>query len=69
MKTLISTISLLLASVGVAHAGQYLQASSTITQCPGTAPEVVQIDVTDTASGIAMADNKIRSPSAKPDPI
>ena len=38
---------------------QYLQASSTITQCPGMAPEVVQMDITDAASGVAMAANQI----------
>ena len=37
---------------------QYLQASSTITQCPGMAPEVVQMDITDAASGVAMAANQ-----------
>ena len=38
---------------------QYLQASSTITQCPGMAPEVVQMDITDAASGVAMAANQM----------
>ena len=59
MRKFISALFVLLASVSMAHADQYLQASSTITQCPGTAPEVVGIDVTDAANGIAMADNKI----------
>ena len=59
MRKFISALLVLLASVSMAHADQYLQASSTITQCPGTAPEVVRIDVTDAANGIAMADNKI----------
>ena len=59
MRKFISALFVLLASVSIAHADQYLQASSTITQCPGTAPEVVRIDVTDAANGIAMADNKI----------
>ena len=59
MRKFISALFVLLASVSMAHADQYLQASSTITQCPGTAPEVVRIDVTDAANGIAMADNKI----------
>ena len=38
---------------------QYLQASSTVTQCPGTAPEVVAMDITDAASGVAMEANKM----------
>ena len=37
----------------------YLQASSTITQCPGTEPELVKIDVTDGADGITLENNKI----------
>ena len=44
---------------GMGSADQYLQASSTITQCPGTAPEVVQMDITDAASGVAMAASQI----------
>ena len=66
MKKLISTLFVLLASVSVAKADQYLQASSTITQCPGTAPEVVKMDLTDAASGIAMADNKVTVSEAGP---
>ena len=66
MKKLITALFVLLVSVGVAKADQYLQASSTITQCPGTAPEVVRIDVTDAASGIAMKDNKITVGEAGP---
>ena len=60
MKNLLSVLFCFLMTVGMAHAGgQYLQASSTITQCPGTSPEIVKIDVTDAAKGITMADNKI----------
>ncbi len=66
MKKLISALFVLLASVSMAKADQYLQASSTITQCPGMAPEVVQIDITDAADGIAMADNKITVSEAGP---
>lgn len=66
MKKLISALLVLLASVSMAKADQYLQASSTITQCPGMAPEVVQIDITDAADGIAMADNKITVSEAGP---
>ena len=66
MKKLISALFVLLASVSVAKADQYLQASSTITQCPGTAPEVVKMDLTDAASGIAIMDNKITVSEAGP---
>jgi hypothetical protein len=66
MKKLISALFVLLASVSMAKADQYLQASSTVTQCPGMAPEVVQIDITDAADGIAMADNKITVSEAGP---
>ena len=40
-------------------AAVYLQASSSVTQCPGTAPEVVAMDITDAASGVAMAANQM----------
>ena len=40
-------------------AAHYLQASSSVTQCPGTAPEVVAMDITDAASGVAMAANQM----------
>ena len=66
MKKIISALFVLLASVSMAKADQYLQASSTITQCPGMAPEVVQIDITDAANGITMADNKITVSEAGP---
>ncbi len=66
MKKLISTLFVLLASVSMAKADQYLQASSTITQCPGMAPEVVKMDLTDAASGIAMMDNKVTVSEAGP---
>ena len=66
MNKLISALFVLLASVSMAKADQYLQASSTVTQCPGMAPEVVQIDITDAANGIAMADNKITVSEAGP---
>ena len=66
MKKLISALFVLLASVSMAKADQYLQASSTITQCPGMAPELVQIDITDAANGIAMTDNKITVSEAGP---
>ena len=66
MKKLISALFVLLASVSMAKADQYLQASSTITQCPGMAPEVVKMDLTDAASGIAMMDNKVTVSEAGP---
>ena len=59
MKKLTSALCVVLASVSMANAAQYLQASSTITQCPGTEPELVKIDVTDGADGITLENNKI----------
>ena len=59
MKKLVLTLFALIASVSVAHAGQYLQASSSVTQCPGTAPEVVAMDITDAAKGVTLANNQI----------
>ena len=38
MKKIISTLVVLLTSVVMANAAEYLQASSTITQCPGQGP-------------------------------
>ena len=67
MKKLILSLAVLIASAGVANAGQYLQASSSVTQCPGTAPEVVAMDIVDAAKGIAMANNQITV--GKPGPI
>ena len=52
MKKIISTVFVLLTSMSMANADQYLQASSTITQCPGNAPVVVKMDVTDAANGL-----------------
>ena len=59
MKKVISTLFVFLASVSVAGAAQYLQASSTITQCPGKAPALVKMDITDAANGLALKNNKI----------
>ena len=59
MNKRIAAMCVLMACVSMAKADQYLQASSTLTQCPGTAPEVVRIDVTDGADGITLTDNKI----------
>lgn len=48
------------AETGAAQStAQYLQASSSVTQCPGTAPEVVAMDITDAASGVAMEANRM----------
>ena len=59
MKKLIASLLVISASTGMATGDQFLQASSTTTQCPGTAPETVKIDVVDAANGITLADNKI----------
>ncbi len=66
MKKLTSALFVLLAFVSITKGEQYLQASSTITQCPGVTPEVVRIDVTDAANGITLADNKITVSEAGP---
>ena len=66
MKKLILSLVVLIASASVAHASQYLQASSSVTQCPGTAPEVVSMDIIDAANGIDMADNQITVGEAGP---
>ena len=58
-KMLFSTLIMAVASVSAANAAQYLQASSSVTQCPGTAPEVVTMDIIDAANGISMASNRI----------
>ena len=65
-KRLFSTLVMIVASVGVANASQYLQASSSVTQCPGTAPEVVAMDIVDAASGITLASNGITVGEAGP---
>ena len=41
------------------EADHYLQASSSVTQCPGTAPELVAMDMTDAASGVALEANRM----------
>ena len=66
MKKLVSTLLALAASVSVANAAQYLQASSSVTQCPGKAPTLVEMDIVDAADGIALADNKITVGEAGP---
>ena len=64
MKKRVAALCVLLASVSLAKADQYLQAS--LPQCPGTAAEVVKIDVTDAADGITMTDSKITVSEAGP---
>ncbi len=59
MNRTISAFFALLLCAGIANAGDFLQASSTITQCPGPEATVVEIDVVDGAEGIALEDNKI----------
>ena len=66
MRKLVLTMIVLVASAGVAHAGQYLQASSSVTQCPGTAPMQVEMDIVDAAEGITLADNRITVGEAGP---
>lgn len=58
-KKLFSILVVFVSSLGVANAAEYLQASSSVTQCPGTAPEVVAMDIIDAANGITLADNRI----------
>ena len=65
-KRILSTLIMVVTSVGVANASQYLQASSSVTQCPGTAPEVVTMDIVDAANGITLANNKITIGEAGP---
>ena len=65
-KRLFSTLIMVVTSVGVANASQYLQASSAVTQCPGTAPEVVAMEIVDAANGITLANNKISIGEAGP---
>ncbi len=66
MKKLLLALVVLVASASVANAAQYLQASSTVTQCPGTAPEVVAMDIIDAANGVDMANNQITVSKAGP---
>ncbi len=59
MKKFMMSLFAIGTSLGAANAAEYLQASSSITQCPGTSPEVVAMDITDAADGIVLADNQI----------
>ncbi len=57
-KKIFIALLVFLTTISVANAAQFLQGSSTITQCPGKTPEVVKIDVTDAANGIAITNDK-----------
>ena len=52
--------------LGGGLAGQYLQASSSVTQCPGKAPKLVEMDIVDAANGITLANNKVTVGEAGP---
>ena len=66
MKKLALALVVLVASASVANAAQYLQASSSVTQCPGTAPTLVEMDIIDAANGVDMANNQITVSEAGP---
>ncbi len=66
MKKLMLALVVLVASASVANAAQYLQASSSVTQCPGTAPTLVEMDIIDAANGVDMANNQITVGEAGP---
>ena len=66
MKKLVLTLAAFVASVSVANAAQYLQASSSVTQCPGKAPTLVEMDIVDAANGIALANNQVTVGEAGP---
>ena len=66
MKKLVLTMTVLVASASVANAAQYLQSSSSVTQCPGTAPTLVEMDIIDAAEGVTLANNQITVGEAGP---
>ena len=66
MKKLALTLAILVASASVANAAQYLQASSSVTQCPGTVPTLVEMDIIDAAEGVTLANNQISVGEAGP---
>ena len=65
-KKLVLTLILIVASMGTANASQYLQASSSVTQCPGTAPQLVAMDIVDAANGVTLSNDKITVGEAGP---
>ena len=66
MKRLLAALVAVAASAGAADAGQYLQASSSVTQCPGTAPTLVEMDIVDAADGVTLKANKVTVGEAGP---
>ena len=66
MKKLVLTLVALVASVSVANASQYLQVSSSITQCPGKEPQLVEMDIIDAASGMTLANSQVTVGEAGP---
>ncbi len=66
MKRLLAALVAVAASAGAANAGQYLQASSSVTQCPGTAPTLVEMDIVDAADGVTLKANKVTVGEAGP---
>ena len=66
MKKFLYALAAVVASTGMADAAQYLQASSSVTQCPGTSPTLVEMDIVDAANGIALAKNKVTVGEAGP---
>ena len=66
MKKLLAALVAVAASAGAADAGQYLQASSSVTQCPGTAPTLVEMDIVDAANGVTLKANTVTVGEAGP---
>ncbi len=66
MKKLLAALVAVAASAGAANAGQYLQASSSVTQCPGTAPTLVEMDIVDAANGVTLKANTVTVGEAGP---
>ncbi len=66
MKKFVLTLVALVASVSVANASQYLQVSSSVTQCPGKEPTLVEMDMIDAANGITLANNQVTVGEAGP---
>ena len=66
MKRLLAALVAVAASAGAANAGQYLQASSSVTQCPGAAPTLVEMDIVDAANGVTLKANKVTVGDAGP---
>ncbi|MCY4550646.1 MAG: hypothetical protein OXC28_19965 [Defluviicoccus sp.] len=66
MKRLLAALVAVAGAAGAANAGQYLQASSSVTQCPGTAPTLVEMDIVDAANGVTLKANKVTVGEAGP---